>query len=55
MRLFEALGGGVVVAIVLVVLAHHLRLHVDLLILAGTAFLAAFVTVLIQPRDRMRR
>lgn len=55
MRFLEALGAGVVTALVLVLLAHHLHLHADLLLVFGLSFLAAFVAVLVQPRDRMRR
>jgi hypothetical protein len=55
MRFLEALGGGAVTALVLVLLAHHLNLHIDLMTVAGVGFLLAFVAVLVQPRDRIRR
>jgi hypothetical protein len=51
MRLIESLVAGVIMAILVPVLAHHWKLHLDLFGLALVSFLVMFVVVLVQPRS----
>ena len=61
MRVVEGAIAGTITAVILMVLAHHHHLSVDLLTVGGVSFLVMFIAVVVRPgsavftRERGRR